>query len=243
MLLKSTKANQTLEKSMKSKRELLALYVLIEKNQWRRLYPESFYQSDGFLSPEKTKYVGLIYEIFLTIMGNSKRNLIEDEFNLIYMDIEYKSKSEKLSNAILSAIQERLGLKKQYLSEIEALANEAESIFPIDSPVILPIKFRLESTTYLVRLFAYGLFTGNNMMFERISEVFDLDRLQSATKLEDKHDLDNTLKFLYKGLIQKTDGGRQGSRRAAHQTLMLLREWYPNNDYVNWCIDHIEKYV
>lgn len=243
MLLKSTTAKQALEKSIKSKREIFALYVPIKENQWRRIYPESFYQSNVFLSPEIMKYLALIYEIFLIIIAGSKKELIEDELNLIYMDIEYKSKSEKLSDAILSAIQERLKLKGQYIEEIEILAKEAESIFPDNSPILQPIKFRLESTTYLVRLLAYGLFSDNNIMYDRISEIFNLDLLQSATKPEDKLSLDHALRFLYKGLIQKTDGGRQGSRHAAHQTLKLLREWYPNNSYIIWCIEHIERYV
>lgn len=243
MLLKTETAKQILEKTIKNKRELFALYIPVDNLNWRRLYPESFYQSDGFLGSNESKYVKIIYEIFLLVIAGSKKELIEDELNLIYMDIEYKSKSENLSKAILSAIQERLELKKQQLSEIEILAKEAESLFPDNSPVIFPVKFRLESTTYIVRLLAYGLFSDNNMMFDRIAEVFDLDKLQSATKPEDKQDLDNALRFLYKGLIQKTDSGRQGSRRAAQQTLKLLREWYPKNDYVNWCIDQIEKYV
>jgi len=232
-----------LSKFIKRRRELLALYVPVDDLKWRRLYPESFYESDGLLSPNEAQYIALIYEIFLLVTSGSKKDLIEDELNLIYMDIEHKSKSEKLSNSILSAIQERLILKKQFISEIETLAKEAESIFPDASAVILPIKFRLEASTYLVRLLAYGLFTDNSMMFDRIAEVFDLEKLQSATKPEDKHGLDEALKFLYKGLIQKNDRGRQGSSRAAHETLKVLREWYPNNDYVNWCINHIEKYV
>jgi len=243
MLLKSTSAKQALEKSIKSKREIFALYIPINENRWRRIYPESFYQADGFLSPDIMKYLGLIYEIFLIIIAGSKKELIEDELNLLYMDIEYKSKSEKLSYAILSAIQERLKLKDQYTDELNILAKEAEALFPDNSPIMQPIRFRLESTTYLVRLLAYGLFSDNNIMYDRISEVFNLDLLQSATKPEDKHSLDNALRFLYKGLIQKTDGGRQGSRHAAHQTLKLLKEWYPNNSYINWCIEHIEKYV
>ncbi len=243
MQFKTTTANEALEKFIKKSRELLALYVPIGNFRWRRLFPESFYESNGFLKKDETEFVSLVYEIFLLVLSGSKKNLIEDELNLIYMDIEYKSKSERLSDAILSAIEERIVLKKQYLTEIELLAKETESVFSDDSPIILPIKFRLESTTYLVRLLAYGLFTDNNMMFDRISEVFDMNRLQSATKPEDKHGMDETLKFLYKGLIQKNDRGRQGSRRAAHETLKVLKEWYPDSGYVRWCIDHIEKYV
>ena len=242
MLLRST-INQVLQRQIKSRRELLALYVPLKGNIWRRLYPESFYQSNGFVSPEKLKYAELIFEVFELVIAGSKRELIEDELNLIYMDIGYKSKTEELSKAIISAIQERLELKKQVLADIETFAHEIESMFTNKPLELLPVRFRLESTTYLVRLLAYGLFTDNNMMFDRIAEVFDLKRLQSATKPEEKHDLDNTLRFLYKGLIQKNDRGRQGSRHAAKQTLTMLREWYPNNEYVNWCINTIEKYV
>ena len=240
MLSKS--ADQSLQKLIKSKRELIALYIPIKENQWRRIYPESFYQSDGFLSLEDQKYAGLIFDIFELVVAGSKRELIEDELNLIYMDIEYKSRSESLSKAILSAILERLELKKQVYADLEKLATDVESMLP--DKRLIPIRFRLESTTYLVRLLAYGLFTDNNMMFDRIAEVFNLEKLQSATQNhDDKQNMDNTLKFLYKGLIQKNDRGRQGSRRAARQTLSLLKEWYPNNEYINWCINTIEKYV
>jgi len=242
MQLRST-INQALQRQIKSRRELIALYVPVKDNIWRRLYPESFYPSNGFISPEKQKYAELIFEVFELVIAGSRKELIEDELNLIYMDIEYKSKTEKLSKAIVSAVQERLALKKQVLTDIETIANEIESMFSEKPLKLLPIKFRLESTTYLVRLMAYGLFTDNNMMYDRIAEVFDLESLQSATKTEEKQDMDNTLKFLYKGLIQKNDRGRQGSRHAAKQTLATLREWYPNNEYVNWCINTIEKYV
>lgn len=242
MLSKS--ADQSLQKLIKSKRELIALYIPIKENQWRRIYPELFYQSNGFLSLEDQKYAGLIFDIFELVVAGSKREIIEDELNLIYMDIEYKYKSEKLSKAILSAIQERLELKKQVHADLEKLAIDVESMFSNKPSKIIPLRFRLESTTYLVRLLAYGLFTDNNMMFDRIAEVFDLEKLQFATQNhEDKQNMNNALKFLYKGLIQKNDKGRQGSRHAARQTLNLLKEWFPNNQYINWCINTIEKYV
>jgi hypothetical protein len=237
-----SESSQQAIRIIKNKRELLALYLSIEGNTWRRLYPESFYSSDGVISKDETKYSGLIYDIF-RIVASSKKELIEDELNLIYMDIEYKARYDSISTAIVSAIQERLELKKQFLTDINAIADEVEAMFPEKPSAFLPLRFRLESTTYLVRLLAYGLFSDNNIMFDRIAEVFDMEKLQSATKPEDKHDLDNTLKFLYKGLIQKTDGGRQGSRHAAKQTLGKLKEWYPNNEYVNGCIDTIGKYV
>ncbi|MDQ1326833.1 MAG: hypothetical protein QG641_113, partial [Candidatus Poribacteria bacterium] len=127
MLSKS--ADQSLQKLIKSKRELIALYIPVKENQWRRIYPESFYQSNGFLSLEDQKYAGLIFDIFELVVAGSKRELIEDELNLIYMDIEYKYKSEKLSKAILSAIQERLELKKQVHADLEKLAIDVESMF------------------------------------------------------------------------------------------------------------------
>ncbi|HGE71331.1 TPA: hypothetical protein ENX78_10880 [Candidatus Poribacteria bacterium] len=236
-------SQKAIEKHIKGRRELLALYVSIKENTWRRLYPESFYQLDGFIAKDGERYAGLIYDIFEIIVAGSKKELIEDELNLIYMDIEYKARYDPISKAITSTIQERLELKKQFFADISAISNEIEANFPERSITLIPLRFRLESTTYLVRLLAYGLFSDNNMMFDRIAEVFDIQKLQSATKPEDKHDLDNALKFLYKGLIQKTDSGRQGSRHAAKQTLGKLREWYPDNEYVNWCIDIIEKYV
>lgn len=239
----SESSQHAIQKLIKNKRELLALYVSTQGNAWRRLYPESFYQPDGFISKDETKYAGLMYDIFQIVIAGSKKELIEDELNLIYMDIEYKARYDSISTAIESAIQERLELKKQFLSDAKIIAGEVEAMFPQKPSSFIPLRFRLESTTYLVRLLAYGLFSDNNIMFDRIAEVFDMEKLQSATKPEDKHDLDNTLKFLYKGLIQKTDGGRQGSRHAAKQTLGKLKEWYPNNEYVNWCIDTIEKYV
>ncbi len=236
-------SQRAIEKHIKRRRELLALYVSIKENTWRRLYPESFYQSDGFIARDEEVFAGLIYDIFQIIVAGSKKDLIEDELNIIYMDIEYKAGYDTISKAIVSTIQERLELKKHFLTDIEIISNEIEAKFPERSIMLIPLRFRLESTTYLVRLLAYGLFSDNVMMYERIAEVFDVEKLQSATKAEDKHDLDNALKFLYKGLIQKTDSGRQGSRHAAKQTLGKLREWYPDNQYINWCIDIIEKYV
>lgn len=243
MSLISELSKKAIEKHIKNRRELLALYVSIKENTWRRLYPESFYQLDGFITKNEETYTSLIYNIFQIIVAGSKKELIEDELNIIYMDIEYKAGYNPISKAIVSTVQERLELKKHFLDNIEAISKEIESNFSDKSIMLVPLRFRLESTTYLVRLLAYGLFSDNSMMFERIAEVFDIEKLQSATKPEDKHDLDNALKFLYKGLIQKTDKGRQGSRHAARQTLEKLREWYPDNDYVNWCIDIIKKYV
>ncbi|MGB9596259.1 MAG: hypothetical protein ACPL7B_08260 [Candidatus Poribacteria bacterium] len=236
-------SQKAIEKHIKNRRELLALYVSIKENTWRRLYPESFYQLDGFIAKNEEIYAELIYDVFQIIVAGSKKELIEDELNIIYMDIEYKANYGTISKAIMSTVQERLELKKHFLADIETISKEIEANFSDKSMMLIPLRFRLESTTYLVRLLAYGLFSDNNIMFERIAEVFDIERLQSATKPEDKHDLDNALKFLYKGLIQKTDSGRQGSRHAAKQTLGKLREWYPDNQYVNWCINIIEKYV
>jgi hypothetical protein len=87
----SESSQQAIQKLIKNKRELLALYLSIKGNTWRRLYPETFYSSDGVISKDETKYSGLIYDIF-RIFAGSKKELIEDELNLVYMDIEYKAR-------------------------------------------------------------------------------------------------------------------------------------------------------
>ena len=249
---------------IKKRREVLASYILIASNSWRRMYPETFYKPNAFVSAQELRYVGLIYNIFQKATDSHGRTLIEDEINLIYMEIESNINSSpgKFPEVILSAIQRRLDLKKQTIQEIEALATEAESLlsnFGQNPPHIQgggaplnpfyssffpkSLRFRLESTTYLVRLLAYGLFSNNNMVSDRVAEVFDVAELQSATEPKDKQSMDDALKFLYKGLIQKNEHGRQGSRHAARQTIALLREWYHDNEYVISCIDKMSKYV
>jgi hypothetical protein len=105
------------------------------------------------------------------------------------------------------------------------------------------IRLRLESTIYMVRLLAYGLFSSNDIVLERVAEVFDVARLQAATKPKDRRNMDSTLKFLYRGLIQRNERGRQGSKHAAKQALATLREWYEDNEYVTMCIEKVERYV
>lgn len=231
------------EKMIKKRRELLAAYVLTDTNSWHRIYPETFYEPDSFVNDQELKYIGSIYNIFLAAIDGHRQTLIEDEINLMYMEIESRSALGKFSEKVLSAIRGRLDLKKQTLQDIEALAMDVESKFPELTKKSLHIRFRLESTVYLVRLLAYGLFNDNDIVLERVAEVFDVAKLQSATKPKDKKNMDNTLRFLYRGLIQKNERGRQGSRHAAKQTLATLREWYPDNEYVIMCIEKIGKYV
>lgn len=231
------------EKMLKKRREVLSAYTMVDTDSWRRVYPESFYASDGFVNPRQLEYIGLIYDIFLATIDGSKEMIIEDEINLIYMEIESKLNSEKFSENVISAIQDRLDLKKKYLQEIKELAEKAElklSDLKHDPP---HIRFRLESTTYLVRLLAYGLYTDSSIVFDRVAEVFNTKKLRFATETKDKKSMDNALKFLYRGLIQKNESGRQGSRRAAKQALNKLSEWYHDNEYVMSCIEKIGKYV
>lgn len=232
-----------LEKNIKKKREVLSAYVLGVSNSWRRIYPETFYLEDSFVSREELNFIGLIHEIFQVIITEHKKTIIEDEINLIYAEVENKTRSNSLAGRLISAIAERFDLKKPILNEIEEIAINAEEIFKKLSKPLPLMRFRLESTTYLVRLLAYGLFTDNDIVFDRVAEVFDIERLKSATKSKDKQSLDNTLKFLYKGLIQKNESGRQGSRRAARQTIEMLRQWYSENSYILECLNKIEKYV
>jgi len=233
---------ELLQKNIKDRREVLASYILIRHNSWRRIYPETFYELNSFIDDRELKYIGLIYEIFQVAIDGCKRTLIEDEINLIYAEIESRLASEGLSEVVIPAIQERLDLKKRTLQEIEDLSIKAESLLLNLAQTAPHIRFRLESTTYLVRLLAYGLFSDNKIIFDRIAEVFDVGKLQSATKPKDKHSMDDALKFLYKGLIQKNESGRQGSRHAARQTLAMLKEWYHDNEYVISCIDKIGRY-
>lgn len=232
-----------LEKNIKKKREVLSAYVLGSSTSWRRIYPETFYLEDSFVSKEELNFIGLIYEIFQVIISEHKKTIIEDEINLIYAEVENKTRSNSLSKGLVFAINERFDLKKPTLNEIEEIAVNAERILSELTKPLPHIRFRLESTTYLVRLLAYGLFTDNDIVFDRVAEVFDVEKLKSATKSKDKQSLDNALKFLYKGLIQKNESGRQGSRRAARQTIEMLRQWYSENAYIIECLNKIEKYV
>ncbi len=231
------------EKMLKKRRELLAAYVPTDRGLWRRACPETFYAADSLVSAEELSYIDLIYEIFMTVINGYRKTIIEDEVNLIYMEIERMAALGKFSEEVLSAIQGRFKLKKQAVREIEGLAADVESKFPALVQKPPNIKFRLESTIYIVRLLAYGLFSENYIVLERVAEVFDVAKLQDATRPKDRKDLDSTLRFLYRGLIQKQEKGRQGSRHAARQTLGTLREWYPDNEYVLMCIDKIAKYV
>lgn len=231
------------EKMIKKRRELLAAYVTKDRVTWRRAHPESFYLFNDFVDPQELEFIKSIYDVFIAIIDAYRKRLIEDEINLMYMDMENKAALGKFSEAALSAIQGRLDLKKQKIDDIKALLIGIEMKFPniIQSPP--NIKFRLESTVYLVRLLAYGLFSNNDIVLERVSEVFDVAKLQEATKPKDRIELDETLKFLYKGLIQKNDSGRQGNRQAAKQTLLTMEKWYPNNEYVLNCIEKIRQYL
>jgi hypothetical protein len=231
------------EKMIKKRRELLAAYVTIGKRSWRRVYPESFFMSNDYTNNRELEYIQLIYQIFISAIDSHRKTLIEDEINLMYMDIENKTALGNFSEVVLTAIQGRLDLKKQVIGQIKTQAEDIESRFPEIAQSPLNIKFRLESTVYLVRLLAYGLFSNNDILLERVAEVFDIAKLQEATKPKDKKGLDESLRFLYKGLIQKNENGRQGSRHAAKQTLQMLKEWYPDNDYVLTCIDKIGQYL
>ena len=231
------------ERMIKRRREILAAYVPTVPNLWHRVYPETFYVPDSFVSDHELEYIKFIYEVFRTIINGHRRTIIEDELNLMYMEIESRTVLGNFSEEVLSAIQRRLDLKKQTIQEIKNLLINAESKFPDLIKAPPNIKLRLESTIYLVRLMAYGLFSTNDIVLERVAEVFDVAKLQVNTKPKDKLEMDRTLRFLYRGLIQKNDRGRQGSRHAAKQTLATLREWYANNEYVLTCIDKIEKYV
>jgi len=228
---------------IKRRRELLAAYVPMGIGLWRRAYPETFYETDGFVSARELEYINRIYAIFMAVIDGYRKVIIEDEINLIYMEIERMAALGQFSEEVLAAVRGRFRLRRQAMQKIEALAADIESTFPDLAQAPPNIKFRLESTIYIVRLLAYGLFSENDIVLERVAEVFDVAKLQDATRPKDRKDLDSTLKFLYRGLIQKQEKGRQGSRHAARQTLMTLREWYPDNQYVLMCIDKIEKYV
>ena len=231
------------ERMIKRRRELIAAYVPTETYLWRRMYPETFYADDSFAGKQELEYIKLIYEIIRAAIDGQRRTLIEDEINLMYMEVERKATLGKFSDEVLSAIQRRLRLKKQALQNIESLALDIESKLPDLAKSPPDIRFRLENTIYLVRLLAYGLFSDNDIVLERVAEVFDVDKLQVATKPRERRDMDSTLKFLYRGLIQKNERGRQGSKHAARQTLATMREWYSDNEYVIMCIDKIAKYV
>jgi hypothetical protein len=159
------------------------------------------------------------------------------------MEVERRATLGRFSEEVLAAIKGRLKLKKQALQKIEFLALDIEQKLPDLAKSPPDVRFRLENTIYLVRLLAYGLFSDNDIVLERVAEVFDIDILQAATRPKDRLNMDGTLKFLYRGLIQKNERGRQGSRHAARQTLATMREWYSSNEYVIMCIDKIEKYV
>jgi len=231
------------ERMIKKRRELLAAYISIAPGSWRRVYPEIFYTSGSLISAQELGYMDRIYEVFRAVIDGYRRMLIEDEINLMYMEIESRAALGKFSEGVLSAIQGRLDLKKQVIQRIETLAAEIELDFPDLVQAPPHIRFRLESTVYLVRLLAYGLFSDNDIVLERVAEVFDVAKLQDATKPKDRQDMDETLKFLYRGLIRRNERGRQGSRHAAKQTLAAMREWYPDNEYVIMCIDEIGKYM
>ena len=231
------------ERMIKKRRELIAAYVQADTNLWRRVYPEKFYLGSKFLKNQELEYISRIYEIIRTIVDGHRGTIIEDEINLMYMEIERRATLGKFSEEVLTAVQGRLSLRKRTLQEIESLALGIESELPELAKSPLDIRFRMESTVYLVRLLAYGLFSDNDIVLERVAEVFDVDELQSATRPKDRRDMDKALKFLYRGLIQKNEGGRQGSRHAARQTLTTMREWYSDNQYVVMCIDNLGKYV
>lgn len=228
---------------LKKRRELLAVYVPIDTLTLRRVYPETFYPQDSFVDAHKLKYIELVYEIFHTVIDGHRKALIEDEINLMYMEIERRAVLGRFSEEVLTAIKGRLSLKRAVIQQIEAIALEVESKFPEFAKSPPDIRFRMENTIYLVRLLAYGLFSDNDIVLDRASEVFDTDRMQIATKPRDRRNMDSTLRFLYRGLIQKNERGRQGNRRAARQTIRTMREWYAENEYVNSCIDKIEKYL
>ncbi len=231
------------ERMVKKRRELIAAYVPTDTRLWRRVHPETFYTDNSFVGEQELEYINLIYEILRMAIDGQRRMLIEDEINLMYMEIERKSTLGKFSEEVLSAIQGRLKLKKQTLQNIEFLALDIESKFPELAKSPPDVRFRLESTVYLVRLLAYGLYSDNDIVLERVAEVFDVDKLQAATRPKDRRNMDSTLKFLYRGLIQKNERGRQGSKHAAKQTLGTMRGWYSDNEYVMMCIDEIDKYV
>jgi hypothetical protein len=231
------------QRMIKRRRELLAVYVPTDSNLWRRAYPETFYPHDNPISVQELEYIDNIYGIFMAIIDGYRKTLIEDEINLMYIEIEMRASLGKFSEEVLSAVRGRLGLKKQVLQRIESLAKDVESELPEFAQKPPQVKFRLESTVYLVRLLAYGLFSDNDIVLDRVAEVFDIAKLQAATKPRDRREMDETLKFLYRGLIQKNERGRQGNRHAARQTLDTMREWFPDNEYVIMCIEKIGKYV
>lgn len=231
------------ERMTKRRREVLAVYVPTDPRSWRRIYPETFYAPDSFVSAAELEYIGRVYEIFQVAIDGHRRRIIQDEMNLMYMEIESRAAFGKFSEEVLSAIKGRLRLKKRMLQRIEDLAVDIESKLPALAKTPPDIRLQLESTVYMVRLLAYGLFSNNDIVLERVAEVFDVAKLQAATKPRDRRNMDSTLKFLYRGLIQRNERGRQGSRHAARQALATLREWYADNEYVITCIDKMGKYV
>lgn len=231
------------ERMIKKRRELLAAYVPTGPGLWRRVYPETFYAPDGLVSVRELEYISLIYDVFRAVINGQRRMLIEDEINLMYMEIEIRAALGKFPEEVLAAIQRRVDLRKGAIQEIEAIATDIESRFPDFTKTPPNIRFRLENTIYLVRLMAYGLFSTNDIVLERVAEVFDVAKLQAATRPKDRRSMDEALGFLYKGLVQKNERGRQGNKHAARQTLAMLKEWYTNNEYVIMCLDKIGKYV
>ncbi len=231
------------ERMIKKRRELIAAYVPVSAIRWRRVHPETFYVDNSLVGDRELEYINHIYEIIRTVIDGHRRTLIEDEINLMYMEIERRATLGKFSEEVLVAIQRRVKLKKQTLQKIEFMALDIESKLPELAKSPPDVRFRLESTVYLVRLLAYGLFSDNDIVLERVADVFDVNKLQVATRPKDRHNMDSTLKFLYRGLIQRNDRGRQGSRHAARQTLSTMREWYSDNEYVMMCIDKIGKYM
>ena len=231
------------ERNIKKRRELLAAYVPTDSGLWRRAHPETFYEPDSLVDHRKLEFISAMYDIFRAAIDGHRRTLIEDEINLMYMDIEIRVASGRFSEEILTVIQQRLRLKKPAIQKIQVVALDIESRLPDLSQNPPNLRFRFENTVYLVRVLAYGLFSGNDIILERVAEVFDVAKLQAATTPRARESMDNALKFLYKGLIQRNDRGRQGSRHAARQALGSLREWFSDNEYVAMCIDGIGKYV
>jgi len=221
----------------------MAVYVQKDPISWRRVYPETFYAPDSFVTAHELEYIDGIYEIFRTVINGYKKTIIEDELNLMYMEIESRATLGKFSEEALAAIQGRMSLKKQVVQRIKELGLKVESNLPDLTQSPPHIKFRLESTVYLVRLLAYGLFSDRDIVLDRVAEVFDISKLQVVAKPRDRRNMDSTLQFLYRGLIQKNDSGRQGNRHAAKQTLATLRKWFPYNEYVITCVEKLSRYM
>ncbi len=228
---------------IRRRRELMVAYVLKDPVSWRRVYPETFYTNGSFVNAHELEFIDKIYEIFRTVINGHRKTLIEDEINLMYMEIESRAALGKFSEEVVLAIQGRLDLKKQVIQRIEALGRDVESKLPDVAHTLPRIRFRLESTVYLVRLMSYGLFSDRDIVLERVAEVFDISKLQAAVKPRDRRNMDGALKFLYRGLIQKNERGQQGNRHAARQALGILREWFSDNEYIITCIEKIGRYM